>query len=311
MKIIKITAAMLVAALIIAVFCSCTEDRSGYMLNNCSKDGVKELLEESPELKALGFTEKNCYNITPDGFNGIKLFKSSMNAHTLIKYPDYSYAELDTSDKPGLISAVLCDLNGNGYYDDVLYTYADDTTKEYGIGVYNGVYGSYATVFKSSGSMYLYLVKQESDIGMPDVYSVLSVAVTQFKDNPADLGCAAIGSVGVVTVSDGMPVFSPDNRSDVKISELKFDNISRVIVSTVDKTQNYTEKSDIERITSFLADVKTEKTDAAPSNNSVNYIVAVVYEDGSVSYAYINDGGFFKLHGEEWRKINGEYQLPF
>ena len=311
MKIIRITAAILVAALFIAGFCSCSENRSGYMTNNCTKDGVSELLAESPELKALGFTEKSCYNITPDDFNGIKLFKSSMNAHTLIKYTNYSCAELDTSDKPGLISAVLCDLNGNGYYDDVLYTYADDTTKEYGIGVYNGVYGSYATVFKSTGEMYLYLVKQEAEDGMPDVYSVLSVAVTQFKDNPADLGCAAIGPVGVVTVSDGIPVFSPDSRSDVKISELKFDGISRIIVSTVDKTENYTKKSDIDRITGFLADIQTEKTAASPSSDSVNYIIAVVYGDGSVSYAYINDGGFFKLHGQEWQKIKGEYQLPF
>lgn len=311
MKIIKITAAALVAAVIITLLCGCGEKRSDYMTGNCSKDGVPELLAESPELKEKGFTEKTCYNITPDGFNGISLYKSKENAHTVIKHPGYSYAELDLSDKPGLISAVLCDLEGNGLYDDVLFTYSNGTTKEYGIGVYNGVFGISTSVFKSYGEMYLYLVKQQAKDGMPDVFSVLTVTVTEFKNNPADLGCIATGSAGVVTITDGEPVFSPDSQAEVKISELKYDGISRIIVSTVDKTSTYKEAADISRISGFLAGIKTGETEEKPSDNGINYIIAVVYTDGSVSYAYINSDGFYKLHGGEWQKIKGEYQLPF
>ena len=311
MRLIKITAAILVAAFIITELCACGEKRSDYMTGNCTKDGVTELLAESPELKDKGFTDKTCYNITPDGFNGITLFKSSENAHTVIKHPGYTYAELDLSDKPGLISAVLCDLEGNGLYDDVLFTYSNGTTKEYGIGVYNGVFGYSASVFKSYGEMYLYLVKQEAEEGMPDVFSALTVTVTEFKNNPADLGCIATGSAGTVTVTDGTPVFNPDNREDVKISELRFDGINRIIVSTVDKTMTYTESEDISRITGFLKEIETEDTDDKPSSDDTNYIIAVVYEDKSVSYVYLNDGGFFKLHGEEWKKVKGTLQLPF
>ena len=311
MKIIKIIAAILVAALIITGLCCCGEKRSDYMTNNCSRDGVKELLEESPELKDQGFTEKTCYNITPDNFGGVKLFKSSQNAHTIIKHPNYSYMDLDRSDKPGVISAVLCDLEGQGRYEDVLFTYANGTTKEYGIGVYNAIFGYSSSVFKSYGDMYLYLVKQEAEEGMPDVFSVLTVTVTEFKNNPADLGCIATGTAGVVTIADKTPVFNPDNQSSVLISELKYDGISRVILSTVDKTQNYTKTEDIEKITAFLQSIETEEAAGSPSSESVTYIIAIVYVDGSVSYAYINDGGFFKLHGESWKKIKGEYQLPF
>ena len=85
--------------------------------------------------------------------------------------------------------------------------------------------------------------------------------------------------------------------------ELKYDGISRIIVSTVDKTQTYTKSEDISRITGFLKETETEETDDVPSPDSTNYIVAVVYEDGSVSYAYLNDGGFFKLHGEDWKRV--------
>lgn len=311
MKIIKITAAMLVAALIISVLCGCGEKRSDYMNNNCGKDGVKELLQESPELKDQGFTEKTCYNITPDDFGGVKLYKSSENAHTIIKHPNYTYMDLDRSDKPGVISAVLCDLDGQGRYEDVLFTYANGTTKEYGIGVYNAIFGYSSSVFKSYGEMYLYLVKQQAEEGMPDVFSVLTVTVTEFKNNPADLGCIATGTAGVVTIADKTPVFSPDNQSSVLISELKYDGISRIIMSTVDKTENYTQKEDIDKITAFLQNIEVEETAEVPSAESVNYIFAIVYEDGSVSYAYYNDGGFYKLHGEGWKKIKGECQLPF
>lgn len=311
MRIIKITAAILVAAFIIAGLCGCGEKRSDYMTNNCSRDGVKELLQESPELKEQGFTEKTCYNITPDNFGGVKLFKSSQNAHTVIKHPNYTYMDLDRSDKPGVISAVLCDLEGQGRYEDVLFTYANGTTKEYGIGVYNAVYGYSSSVFKSYGEMYLYLVKQQAGEGMPDVFSVLTVTVTEFKNNPADLGCIATGTAGVVTIADKTPVFSPDNQSSVLISELKYTDINRVIVSTVDKTQNYTQKDDIDKIIAFLQGIETIETAESLLADSVNYIIAIVYEDGSVSYAYINDGGFFKLHGQSWKKIKGEYQLPF
>ena len=311
MKIVKLTAAILAAAVLIIGLCSCGENRSGYMTNNCNKDGVAELLAESPELKENGFTEKTCYNITPDSFNGITLYKSSQNAYTVIKHPGYTYTYLDMSDSPGLVSAVLCDLEGNGLYDDVLYTYSNGTTKEYGVGVYNGVLGYSVPVFKSYGEMYLYLSKQEAKEGMPDVFSVLSVTVTKFNGNPADLGCVAIAAAGVVTISDGTPVFSPDSRADVKISELKYDGINRIIVSTVDKTKTYTESEDILKITDLLKNIKTEDTDDKPSSEGKSYIIAVVYEDGGVSYAYINDGGYFKLHGGEWKKIKGEYQLPF
>ena len=311
MRIIKITAAILVAAFVIAGLCGCGEKRSDYMTGNCTKDGVAELLAESPELKDKGFTDKTCYNITPDGFNGITLFKSSENAHTVVKHPGYTYADLDLSDKPGLISAVLCDLEGNGLYDDVLYTYSNGTTKEYGIGVYNGVFGYSASVFKSYVEMYLYLVKQDAEEGMPDVFSVLTVTVTEFKNNPADLGCIATGSAGTVTVTDGTPVFNPDSQSAVTISELKYDGIKRIIVSTVDRTNTYTESGDISRISGFLKDIRTEQTDEKPNSDGTVYIIAVVYEDGSVSYAYLNDGGFFKLHGEDWKKVKGTIQLPF
>lgn len=311
MRIIKITAAIIVAAFVISGLFGCGEKRSDYMTNNCTKDTVTELLAESPELKDKGFTDKSCYNITPDGFNGIKLYKSSENAHTVVKHPGYTYAEIDMSDAPGLVSAVLCDLENNGLYDDVLYTYSNGTTKEYGIGVYNGVFGYSTSVFKSYGEMYLYLVKQKAQDGMPDVFSVLTVTVTEFKNNPADLGCIATGSAGVVTVTDGVPTFNPDSQSNVTISKMKYDGINRIIVSTVDKTKTYNEAPDISRITDFLKGIETENTGDKPSSENKNYIIAVVYEDGSVSYAYLNDGGFFKLHGEEWKKIKGSYQLPF
>lgn len=307
---IKITAAMLVAAVLLAAFCGCGDNRSGYMTNNCTKDGVKELLAESPELKEKGFTEKSCYNITPDGFNGITIYKSSENGHSVIKYPNYSYTYIDESDAPGLISAALCDLEGSGLYDDVLFTYANGTTKEYGIGIYNGVVGYSSSVFKSYGEMYLYLIKQKADEGMPDVYSVLTVTVEKFKNNPADLGCIATGNLGTVSISDKKPVFNIDSGAEVIVNEFSFDGIKKIIVSTVDTKKTYTAETDIKRITDFLSKIDAEQTEEKPSGDGTTYIIAAVYEDGGVSYAYINNG-YFKYHGQTWKKIKGEYQLPF
>lgn len=310
MKMIKITAAVILAAVLIISAASCKRNRSGYMTNNCTKDGVSALIGENPELPNNGFTKKTAYNITPDGFNGIKLFKSSETAYTIALYPGYSYTYVDISNAPGLISAVLCDADGNGVTDDILFTYADDGAGTYGIGVYSGILGYSSSVFRSEGDLRLFLTRQEAKEGMPDVFSVLAVTVTEFNDNPADLGCVALGSVGVVTCGGGVPVFSPDSGAEVRISELKYDNISRIIVSTADRNVKYTDAADIEKLTAFLQSVKTKDTVGDPSSG-LTYIIAVVYKDGSVSYAYYNDIGIFKLHGGEWKTVESSQAFPF
>ena len=311
MKFKKTAAAMLVAAVIIISFSACGQSRDGYMLNNCTKDGVKEFLAQNEELAGLGFTEKTCYNVTPDDFNGIKMFKSSQTAYTVVLYPGYSYTYIDISDAPGLISAKLCDLEGSGLTDDILFTYSDKTKNEYGIGIYNGILGYSSSVFRGEGDLCLYLEKQEAAEGMPDVYSVFSAAVTQFKNNPADLGCVITGSVGVITIADGRPVFSIDSGVDVKVREMSYDNIKRFIVSTVDKSKSYTEKADIDAIRDLLTSVQVEDAPTESPDLGVTYIIAAVYEDDSVAYAYISSNGYYKHHGGEWRKIKGEFELPF
>ena len=147
------------------------------MTNNCNKNGVSELLEEYPELSDNGFTKKTTYNITPDGFNGISLFKSSQTAATIALYPGYSYTYVDISSSPGVISAVLCDADGNGVTDDILFTYANEELQMYGIGYHSGSMGESYSVFRAEGDLKLYLTKQEAAEGMPEVFSVLAVSV--------------------------------------------------------------------------------------------------------------------------------------
>lgn len=310
MKKIKLTAVLLLTAVLIFSVSSCKPDRSGYMTNNCTKDGVAELLKENPELKENGFTKKTTYNVTPDDFNGISLFKSSETGYTVALYPGYSYTYVDISGTPGLISAVLCDADGNGITDDILFTYADDATDTYGIGCYSGILGYSTSVFRGDGELRLYLSRQQAGENMPDVYSVLAVTVTEFRGNPADLGCVAVGNVGVVTCGGGVPVFSPDSGAKVTVSELKYTDISRIIISTADKNAKYTDEEDITKITDFLKSVNTGEDTADPVSG-VTYIIALVYRDGSVSYAYYNDAGTFKLHGGAWRRITSSQAFPF
>ena len=310
MKKLKMTAVLMLTAVLVFTVSSCRPDRSGYMTNNCTKDGVSALLSDNPELKENGFTKKTTYNVTPDGFNGISLFKSSETGYTVALYPGYSYTYVDISGTPGMISAVLCDADGNGITDDILFTYADDVTKTYGIGCYSGILGYSASVFRGEGDVRLYLSRQEAGENMPDVFSVLAVTVTEFRGNPADLGCVAVGLAGVVTCGGGVPVFSPDSGAEVRISELRYTDISRVIISTADKNAKYTDGEDIIKITDFLKSVAVSDESAEPTAGTT-YIIALVYRDGSVSYAYYNDTGAYKLHGGEWRRITSSQAFPF
>lgn len=297
---IKLTAVILIAAVSLFVLCSCGEDRSGYMTGNCSRDGVAELIRDNPELAGNGFTKKTTYNVTPDGFGDIKLFKSSETAFTIVQYPGYSYTYVDISGTPGLISAVLCDAYGRGATEDILFTYCDDEMQTYGIGLYDGVLGYSRSVMHGDGTMKLYLRRQLGAEGMPDVYSVLSVSVTAFKNNPADLGCIAISEAGVVTFSEDGPAFSPDSGKTVQIRGFEKNGVTSVIVSTVDKTVTYREQADIDVLTALIPELDGGSACAEPTGGTT-YIIAFTYGDGSVAYAYYNDTGAFKFHGGSWQ----------
>ena len=297
MKLKKITAAIILTAVLLISLCSCA-DREGYMTNNCGKDGVAALISEYPELKNNGFTKKTTYNITPDGFGDVKLFKSSETAYTVALYPGYSYTYVDISGSPGLISASLCDAYGRGEAD-ILFTYCDDATGNSGIGIYDGVLGYSRSVARFDGSVKLYLSREEAREGMPVVYSVLTVTVTEFKNNPADLGCVAVGEAGTVTFGADGPVFNANKGKDVNVVPVKFTDVSRVIISTVSETKTYDDKDDIEAVGKTVQSLDGGEERTAPSGGTT-YIIAFVYHDGSVGYVYYNDTGAFKHHGGAW-----------
>lgn len=312
MKNKKLTAALLIAAVLLMIFCSCGQSREGYMTNNCTKDGVEAFVRENPELSDKGFTKKTCYNITPDNFGGITMYKSSQTAYTVVQYPGYSYTFIDMSDAPGLINAYLCDFDGNNV-SDILYTYSNKTTKEYGIGLYNGVLGYSTSVFSTTGEMCLYLVKQKAEEGMPDVFSVLAVTVEQFDNNPADLGCMAVAEVGVITERDGKPFLSADSGTTVTVVPFTETGVSKVIVSSVpssaENEKTATDAAEINRIVDFVKNMKTgEEKDPT---TGTTYIIAFIYTDDTVAYAYYNDSGYFKLHGQNWRVVTENQILPF
>ena len=312
MKNKKLTAALLIAAVLLMIFCSCGQSREGYMTNNCTKDGVEAFVNENPELSDKGFTKKKCYNITPDNFGGITMYKSSQTAYTVVQYPGYSYTFIDMSDAPGLINAYLCDFDGNNV-SDILYTYSNKTTKEYGIGLYNGVLGYSTSVFSTTGEMCLYLVKQKAEEGMPDVFSVLAVTVEQFDNNPADLGCMAVAEVGVITERDGKPFLSADSGTTVTVVPFTETGVSKVIVSSVpssaENEKTATDAAEIGRIVDFVKNMKTgEEKDPT---TGTTYIIAFIYTDDTVAYAYYNDSGYFKLHGQNWRVVTENQILPF
>ena len=135
---------------------------------------------------------------------------------------------------------------------------------------------------------------------MPDVYSVLSVSVTAFKNNPADLGCIAISEAGVVTFSEDGPAFSPDSGKTVQIRGFEKNGVTSVIVSTVDKTVTYREQADIDVLTALIPELDGGSACAEPAGGTT-YIIAFTYGDGSVAYAYYNDTGAFKFHGGSWQ----------
>ncbi len=308
----KLTAALLIAAVLLMIFCSCKQKRDGYMTNNCTKDGVEAFIKENPNLSSDGFTEKTCYNITPDGFGDIKLFKSSQTAYTAAQYPGYSYTFIDMSDAPGLISAQLCDFDGNNVVD-ILYTYANKTTKEYGIGLYNGVTGYSSPVFTMTGDLCLYLVKQKAAQGMPDVFSVLAVTVEQFDNNPADLGCVAVAEVGVVTERDGKPYLSADSKTTVNVTSFTEEGILKVMINSVpssaEREKAVVDAAEINKLADFVKNIKTgEEKDPT---SGVTYIITFIYSGDTVAYAYYNDTGYFKLHGQNWRTVTGDQTLPF
>ena len=313
MKKYKIAAVIILTAVLLTVLCACGQDRSGYMTNNCTKDGVSEFVKANKELTEYGFTEKTCYNITPDNFGGIKLYKSSQTAYTVAVYPGYSYTFIDMSSAPGLISAYLCDFDGNGI-SDILYTFSDKDAGKYGIGVYNGVTGVSSPVLSSAGALNLYLVKQQAEEGMPEVFSVLAVTVETFGNNPADLGCKAVQSVGTVTAKDGKPDFSADSGESVNIVNFSETGIKKVIISSVpasaENEKTLTAEEEIKQISDFVKSIKTTD-EAEPDASKTTYVIAFVYENNNVSYAYYNEGGYFKLHGEKWRKTDGEEKTPF
>ncbi|MBO4423847.1 MAG: hypothetical protein J5879_10425 [Clostridia bacterium] len=313
MRILKITAAMLLAAVVVSGLCSCGESRKDYMTGNCSKNGVSAFIAENPTLSELGFTEKTCYNITPDDFGGITLYKSSQSAYTVVVYPGYSYTFLDLSSAPGVINALTCDPDGNGVAD-ILFTYADTEMNEYGIGLYDGVKGYSSSVFRGDGDLALYLVRQEAEEGMPDVFSVFTVTVTAFGGNCADLGCKAVRSIGTVTSKDGKPVFNIDSGVQIDVVGFRAEGIKKIIVTAVtassEDKKTYEDEADIKKIAEFVKGVQTSE-EADPPAEGTTYIIAAVYENNSVSYAYVHDGGYFKLHGQSWRKISGKLDLPF
>lgn len=314
MKILRITAAMLVTAVFLTVLCACGQDRSGYMTNNCKKDGVKEFIAQYPELKEYGFTEKTCYNITPDDFGPIALYKSSETAYTVAVYPGYSYTFIDTSSAPGLISASLCDFDGNGV-TDIIYTYSSETEKKYGIGVYSGVTGVSSPVIQSDGSLCPYVVKQRSnDASLPDVYSILAVTVEAFDNNPADLGCVAVADIGTVTARDGAPYFSMDSGESVEVVGYSEEGIKKVIITSVPSSSEHDktveDAEEIKQISDFVKGIKT-KDEAEPDASKTTFIIAFVYDENKVCYAYYNAGGYFKFHGEKWRETDGETVFRF
>jgi len=314
MKNKKLTAALLIAAVLLIIFCSCKQNREGYMTNNCSKDGVSALVAQYPELNEYGFTEKTCYNITPDNFGGITLYKSSKTAYTVAVYPGYSYTFIDMSNAPGLISAALCDFDGNGI-TDIIYTYSDRTANKYGIGVYSGVTGVPSPVLESDGALCPYIVKQKSaDASLPDVYSALAVTVEEFDGNPADLGCVAVAEIGTVTARDGKPYFSFDSKESVQTVTFSENGIRKVIIGSVpsssDNEKTVADADEIKRISDFVKGIKTTD-EAEPDTSYVTYIIAFVYDENKVCYAYYNEGGYFKFHGEKWRKTDGKEIAPF
>ena len=312
MKFIKTAAVTLIAAVLLLLVCSCGTDKSGYMTNRLTKDGVSEFLQSDPELSKFGFTEKATYNVTPEGFNGITLFKSADTAYTAAVYPGYSYSFLDMSNAPGMISAVTCDADGNGI-TDILFTYSDKTAHKYGIGVFNGVLGYSSSVFSAEGDLALYLVRQKAEEGEPDIFSVLAVTVTVFNDNPADLGCTAIQNVGTVTLKDNRPVFNADSGEKVNIVDIKYDDIAKIIISSLPNATEHdktvVDKADIGKIADYVKNIKTAEEETPPQTGTT-YILAFVYEDGAVAYAYVNENGYFKLHGENWRKADIS-DMPF
>ena len=283
------------------------------MTNNCTKDGVAGFISENKELSEYGFTEKTCYNITPDNFGGIALYKSSQTAYTVAVYPGYSYTFMDMSSAPGVICARLCDFDGNGVAD-ILYTYSDKSAGKYGIGLYNGVTGVSSSVLSSAGALNLYLVKQQAEEGMPDVFSVLAVTVETFGDNPADLGCVAVADVGTVTGRDGAPYFSADSKESVNIVEFSETGIKKVIITSVpgsaENEKTLTAEAEIKQISGFIKNIKTTE-EKDPDASKTTYIIAFVYDENKVCYAYYNEGGYFKFHGEKWKKTDGAEEKPF
>ena len=226
-----LSAAILLVVLVSVSSCQFISDHilngeNGYVAVPCTQDGIDELLSIT-DLKGKGLlegydlSEGNLYNVTPTEVKAetdYKIFKASDSCASFILIDGDIYPICNFFGGYGFVNAVPWDYDGNGVIDLLVASSFGSGIHCSEISLFNATTKESTVIYTSSSDNRVDLaIKAESpafsskDPGsLPIYYNIYSVNIKATDGNLSRLSYLTTDKVGTIELTDGGPVFKPN-----------------------------------------------------------------------------------------------------
>lgn len=226
-----LSAAILLVVLVSVSSCQFISDHflneeNGYVAVPCTQDGIDELLSIT-ELKGKGLlegydlSESNLYNVTPTEVavaSDYKIFKASDSCASFILIDGDIYPICNFFGGYGFVNAVPWDYDGNGVIDLLVASSFGSGIHCSEISLFNATTKESTVIYTSSSDDRIDLVirgespafSSKDPSSLPIYYNVYSAHIKITDGNLSRLSYLTTDKVGTIELTDGKPVFKPN-----------------------------------------------------------------------------------------------------